>query len=78
MRTTITGHARDEKETFEFSIKPFVTGGFMLNIRYSGDCHHNITGAGVWPSVEKAREIAETSAAKLLHGAVVVWVDSPA
>jgi len=78
MSAAIKGEARDEKETFEFSIEPFVTGGFKLSIRYSGDCHRYITGAGVWPTVEKAKEIAETAAAKLLHGAVVAWADSAA
>jgi hypothetical protein len=51
----IKGEARDEKELFEFCIEPFVSGGFKLSIRYSGDCHQNVTGAGVWPSVEKAK-----------------------
>ncbi len=63
------GMATDSRETFEFTIEPFVTGGFRLDIRYSGDCHHNITGAGVWPSIEKAKQTAR----KLLHDAVVTW-----
>ena len=45
----------------------------MLSIRYSGDGTHNVTGAGVWPSVEKAKEVAEQSARRLLHGATVTW-----
>lgn len=69
----ITGHARDETELFEFSIEPFVSGGFALYIRHSGDCHHNITGGGVWPSVEKARQVAEETARRLLNGASVSW-----
>jgi len=69
----ITGKAKDDKELFEFSIKPFVTTGFLLTIRYSGDCHHNITGAGVWPTIEKAKQIAQDTATKLLHGALVSW-----
>jgi hypothetical protein len=39
----------------------------MLSIRYSGDKAHNVTGAGVWPSIEKAKEVTEKSA-RLLHG----------
>ena len=35
-----TGVARDEKEVFEFTIEPFVSGGYMLSIRYHGDCCH--------------------------------------
>jgi hypothetical protein len=69
----IKGEARDEKELFEFEIKPFVTPGFLLTIRYSGDGRQNINGAGVWPTVEKAKQIAEETASKLLHGAIVSW-----
>jgi hypothetical protein len=69
------GHAQDSRELFEFTIERFVTGGFMLSIRYSEDCHHNITGAGVWPKVEKAKQIAQETATRLLHGAPVTWND---
>ena len=72
----ISGKAKDDKELFEFTIEPFVSGGFMLSIRYSGDCHHNITGAGVWPNIEKAKPIAQETAAKLLHGATVTWLEN--
>jgi hypothetical protein len=69
----ITGRASDGKETFQFTIRPFVTGGFVLDIRYTGDCHENITGAGIWPTVERAKRVAEESATRLLHGASVTW-----
>ena len=72
----ITGYAQDSREFFEFTIHPFISGGFMLSIKHSGDCHHNITGAGVWPTVEKAKEIANQTANRLLHGATVAWNDS--
>jgi hypothetical protein len=72
----VKGEAKDEKEKFEFSIEPFVAGGFMLSIRFSGDGRENITGAGVWPSVEKAKEIAQATANKLLHGATIEWQEN--
>jgi hypothetical protein len=72
----IKGAAKDDRELFEFTIKPFVTTGYLLTIRYSGGCHHNITGAGVWPSIEKAKQIAQETATKLLHGAVIFWEES--
>jgi hypothetical protein len=58
----MTGRARDNREPFEFTVEPFVTGGFLLSIRYSGDGTANITGAGVWPTAEKAKQIAEETA----------------
>jgi hypothetical protein len=69
----IIGEAKDDKELFEFTIEPFVTTGFLLSIRYSGDCHHNVTGAGVWPTIAKAKDIAQDAATRLLHGARVSW-----
>jgi hypothetical protein len=69
----ITGHAADDREEFSFTVEPFVTGGFKLSIRYSGDGTNNTTGAGVWPTVEKAKQVAEESARQLLHGATVTW-----
>jgi hypothetical protein len=71
----ITGSASDTKETFNFVIAPFVIKdrGFLLTISYSGDGAKNTTGAGVWPSVERAKEVAEETATKLLHGATVSW-----
>jgi hypothetical protein len=71
----VTGSARDSSELFEFTIERFVAGGFTLSIKYSGDCHHNIRGAGVWPTVDKAKEIAAETAKRLLHGASVTWRD---
>lgn len=70
-----TGEARDEKEVFEFTVEPFVTGGYLLSIRYYGDCCQNVIGAGVWPTIEKAKQIAQESATKLLHGATILWKD---
>jgi hypothetical protein len=71
----IKGHAKDDKELFEFTIEPFVRPGFLLTVRSSGDCHYLFSGAGVWPSVEKAKEIAQETATRLLHGAIVSWTD---
>lgn len=68
-----TGEASDEKEIFEFTVEPFVTGGYLLLIRYHGDRCQNVTGAGVWPTIEKAKQIAQESATKLLHGATILW-----
>ena len=71
-----TGEASDEKEVFEFAVEPFVAGGYLLSIRYHGDCCQNVTGAGVWPTIEKAKQIAQESATKLLHGATILWKDA--
>ena len=68
-----TGEARDAEERFDFAIKRFITDGFLLEISYRGDRGHGINGAGVWPSIEKAKEIAQQTATKLLHGFLISW-----
>jgi len=75
MTMIVRGRARDHSELFEFTVEPFVSGGFRLDIHYSGDRHHNITGAGIWPTVQKAQQVAEETARRLLHGAIVTWED---
>jgi hypothetical protein len=72
-KVIVTGRAQDNREAFVFTVEPFVSGGFLLNIRYAGDGATNVTGAGVWPSIEKAKQIAEETAQRLLHGALVAW-----
>ena len=67
------GSARDSRELFEFTIEPFVSGGFQVIDSIHRRLPPNITGAGVWPSIDKAKEIAEATAKRLLHGAAVTW-----
>jgi len=69
----VTGFAHDEREKFEFTIESFVAGGYLLTIRFSGDGRSNITGAGVWPTIDKAKKMAEATAARILSGATVQW-----
>jgi hypothetical protein len=72
-KSAITGKAQDKRETFIFTVEPYVAGGYLPSIRYSGDRTKNVTGAGVWSSIEKAKQIAEETARKLLHGAEAIW-----
>lgn len=72
-KVIVTGRAKDDRETFVLTVEPFVSGGYLLSIRYSGDGSGNVTGAGLWPSIDKAKQIAQETADRLLHGAVVDW-----
>jgi len=65
MNAMVRGEAKDSREKFEFTITPLVAGGFLLTISYSGDGDHNITGAGVWPTIGKAKQIAQNMATRL-------------
>ena len=69
----IEGQASDGNEVFDFTVERHAAGGFLLSIHYGGDEVKNVTGAGLWPTVEKAKSIAEQSTQRLLHGATVTW-----
>jgi hypothetical protein len=69
----VTGTARDDREAFVFTLEPFVSGGFLLKIQFGGDGRTGVTAAGVWPSIEKVKQNAEDTAARLLQGATVNW-----
>jgi hypothetical protein len=69
------GSAEDSSESFRITIKPYIAGGFILYIKFSGSDRHGETGAGIWPTVEKAKEIAQHTASSLLRGAVISWDD---
>ena len=71
------GIASGNTESFEFTISTASSGKYRLDVRYSGDGDHNVTGAGIWASVRKAREVAEQIAAKSLEGAHVIRDEKP-
>jgi hypothetical protein len=65
-KVLITGRAEWEVEAFEFQIGPWCDG-IGLTMRHIGYGAPSLTGAGIWATVEKAQEIAEQTAQKLLH-----------
>ena len=69
----LTGEAHHGEEKFFFEISRFDGRGFLLNITYNGHGWRGHNGAGVWPSIERAKEIAQQTAAKLLNNAQVSW-----
>ncbi len=72
----ITGEVKN-RGAVEFTIEPFMAGGFLLSIRFARDGRGIVTDAGVWPSIEKAKAVAEERAGELSHGANVDWYESP-
>src|SRR5579862_7579940 len=76
MNAMVRGEAKDSREKFEFTITPLVAGGFLLTISYSGDSDHNITGAGVWPTIGKQNKSPkirqqDSFTGQLFHGAKI-------
>ena len=50
----------------KYTFRTIVGGRFRLKIRYSRDCHHNIAGAGIWPTVQNPQQVAEVCSALTL------------
>lgn len=67
------GIASGNSETFEFTITTLSGGTFRLDIKYHGGGDRNTTGAGIWPTMKKAQEVAEIIAQKQLSGAQISW-----
>ena len=68
-----TGEVHEGEERFDFAVKYFVIGRFLLEISLSGDKGRGMNGAGAWPSIEKAKEITQQTATKLLLNAIISW-----
>ena len=75
--TLITGHAEQGEESFDFKIGPW-SGGIGLMIRRTGNGTSTETGAGIWPSVEKAKDIAAQVVSRAFGtDCCVVWTSVP-
>ena len=74
-KVLITGHAELGSEAFDFEVGPW-SGGVGLMMRHTGFGDPRSTGAGVWPSVEKAKEIADQTLKRLLDPTcTIVWTE---
>ena len=61
----LTGHAEWETESFDFNVGEWA-GGVGLMMRRTGQGSTRETGAGIWPTVEKAQSIAQETVHRLL------------
>ena len=69
----VHGKAADTENTIAFSIQPHATGGYILYVQFSGAGAGEGSDARVWPTISKAKEIAEATARRLLKGVYVSW-----
>ena len=66
-KVLMTGRAERKSEIFDFELGPWCDGiGLMVRDTGAGDKGFN--GAGVWPSVEKAKSIADEIAKRAIGG----------
>ena len=70
---TNIGRVADAAAPINFIIEPYIDGGFVLNIGFAKDGTDETARIGRWPAQEKAQEMAERIASRLLNGAPVVW-----
>jgi hypothetical protein len=72
-RVILTGHTEREGESLDFKIGDW-SGGVGLMIRRTGKGSSVETGAGIWPSIEKAQSIADETAKRLLSpDSIIEW-----
>jgi hypothetical protein len=72
-KVLMLGHAEWGAEAFDFKIGPW-SHGIGLMMRYTGYGSPKETGAGIWPTVEKAQEIADQTVKRLLDpNCSIVW-----
>ncbi len=72
-RVILTGRAEQEGESLDFMIGDW-SGGIGLMIRRTGNGSSVETGAGIWPSIEKAQSIADEAAKRLLGpDSIIEW-----
>jgi hypothetical protein len=74
----LTGHAEWQGERFDFKIGEWA-GGIGLMMRRTGHGSTKETGAGIWPTVEKAQAIADQTVKRLLSPECAIsWMHSQA
>ena len=75
-KVLLTGHVSRGSEAFEFKIGEWCDGiGLMM--RHTGYGDPRETGAGIWPSIDKAKQIAEETAKKLLDSdCTITWTEN--
>jgi hypothetical protein len=75
-KVLMTGHAESQSGTFDFKVGEWAGGiGLMMRDTGAGDSAFN--GAGIWPTVEKAQQIADQTAKRLVGpDCTIVWIES--
>ena len=72
-KVLMTGRAEWGAEALEFKIGDWCDG-IGLMIRHTGHGEPRETGAGIWPSIEKAKQIADQTVKRLLNSECsIVW-----
>jgi hypothetical protein len=71
----MTGRATQGDETLDFKIGKWCDG-IGLMIRRTGQGASMETGAGIWPSIEKAKQIANETVLRLFRqDCNIVWTE---
>jgi hypothetical protein len=75
-KVLMTGHAETQTGAFDFKVGNW-SGGIGLMVRDSGAGDEAFNGAGIWPTVEKAKQIADQTVKRLLDpDCAIVWIET--
>ena len=64
-KVRMTGHAEFGAEAFDFKLGDWCDGIGII-VRHTGYGEPRETGAGIWPTLDKAKEIADQMVKRLL------------
>jgi hypothetical protein len=75
-KVLMTGHAEWGEEAFDFEVGEW-SDGIGLMMRHAGYGDPKSTGAGIWPTIEKAKEIADQTVKRLLSPQCsITWTET--
>jgi hypothetical protein len=75
-KVLMTGHAETPSGTFDFKVGNW-SDGIGLMVRDTGAGDKGFNGAGIWPTIEKAKHIADQTVKRLLDpDCTIVWTET--
>jgi hypothetical protein len=74
-KVLMTGHAETLSGAFDFKLG-LRADGIGLMIRDTGAGDNSFNGAGIWPTIDKAKQIADQTIKRLLDpDSIIVWTE---
>ncbi len=75
-KVLMTGHAETPSGAFDFKVGNW-SDGIGLMVRDTGAGDKGFNGAGIWPTIEKAKHIADQTVKRLLDpDCTIVWTET--
>ena len=74
-KVLMTGQAAEKSNVFDFELGPWCDG-IGLSVRDTGAGDRAFNGAGIWPTIEKAKSIADEIVRRAIGpDCAIVWIE---